>query len=229
MTNSTITLARLLQLSSVSLPVGGYAFSQGMEYGIDCGWIKNAADVEEWIRLQLTENMARVDIPILRLVMISQEQKNWPHLVHLNDLALASRETKELRLADIATGGALLRLLRSLEFDLTPFDEVKFLGNDQHSFVVLFAYAASKWGIEFSSAATGLTWSWLENQIASATKLVPLGQTQAQQLLTKFQAEIDSTIALSENIKETDIGGGLPALAIASALHETQYSRLFRS
>ena len=229
MTNSNVSLARLLQLSSVSLPVGGYAFSQGMEYGIECGWINNSADVEEWIRLQLSENMVRVDLPLLHFVMKSYEQKNWTHLVHLNDLALASRETKELRLADIAMGGALLRLLRSLNFNLTPFDDANYLANDEHSFVVLFAYAAAAWGIDSSSAATGLIWSWLENQVAAATKLVPLGQTQAQQLLTMFQTEIDSTIALSACVKESEIGGGLPALAIASALHETQYSRLFRS
>jgi urease accessory protein len=97
------------------------------------------------------------------------------------------------------------------------------------SFVVLFAIAATHWQVEFDSAALGFSWSWLENQIAAATKLVPLGQTQAQLLLGELQPTLSEAIALSKTIDEDDIGAGLPAVAIASCLHETQYSRLFRS
>lgn len=222
MTNP-LALTRLLQLSSVSLPVGGYSFSQGLEYAIECGWVKRLEDVEEWIALQLAENMARVDLPVLRGAMESAGEGDWQRFTYLNDLAIASRETKELRLTDVAMGEALLRLLRSLEFDF-PFET-----DCEFSFVTLFGFAASAWGISYEDTANGFTWSWLENQVAAATKLVPLGQTQAQQLLTKLQPAIGQTIELAEKTKEQNIGGGLPALAIASALHETQYSRLFRS
>ena len=224
-----IALARLLQLSSVSLPVGGYAFSQGLEYAIECGWVKKYDDVEQWIKLQLKENLARVDLPILRGVMESSLAHDWARFRYLNDLAIASRETKELRLTDTAMGEALHRLLKSLDFPF-PFETEDInLKKDELSFVSLFAYAAQCWNIPYEEAATGFTWSWLENQVAAATKLVPLGQTQAQQLLTLFQPAIAQTIEQAERTVEENIGGGLPALAIASALHETQYSRLFRS
>lgn len=231
MMTDPIALARLLQLSSVSLPVGGYAFSQGLEYAIECGWIKKYDDVEQWIKLQFKENLARVDLPILRGIMESSLAQDWTRFRYLNDLAIASRETKELRLTDMAMGEALHRLLKSLGFPfpfLVEAEEIK-LKKDELSFVSLFAYAAQYWGIPYEEAATGFTWSWLENQVAAATKLVPLGQTQAQQLLTLFQPAIAQTIEQAEGTLEENIGGGLPALAIASALHETQYSRLFRS
>tara|TARA_R110001592_G_scaffold29205_1_gene106199 strand:+ start:548 stop:1255 length:708 start_codon:yes stop_codon:yes gene_type:complete len=229
--SADLALARLLQLSSVSLPVGGYAFSQGLEYAVECQWLKKVADVESWITLQLHENLARVDLPILREVMLATEQKDWLRLLHLNDLLLASRETKELRLSDTAMGEALLRLLKSLEFDLGFLPELKNQGGTVNdlSFVCLFGLCAQQWSIPYRLTAMGFTWSWLENQVAAATKLVPLGQTQAQQLLVIFQAVLGEVIAVAEHISEEEIGGGLPALAIASALHETQYSRLFRS
>lgn len=226
-----IALARLLQLSSVSLPVGGYAFSQGLEYAVECAWLKKVDDVESWITLQLHENIARVDLPILREVMLATEHSDWLRLLKLNDLLLASRETKELRLSDTAMGEALLRLLKSLEFDLSFLDELSKQGgtaNDM-SFVCLFGLCAQQWEIPYRLTAMGLSWSWLENQVAAATKLVPLGQTQAQQLLIKLQPILSEVINSAEHISEDEIGGGLPALAIASALHETQYSRLFRS
>jgi urease accessory protein len=216
-------LLRLLQLSSVSLPVGGYAFSQGMEYAIDKGWVAKQAQVADWTQLQLLQSLARVDLPVLRLAMAAWAQRDEARIVELNDLILACRETKELRLNDTAMGEALARLLRSLEIE-TPFVRLEDI-----SFVVLFAIAATHWQVEFDSAALGFSWSWLENQIAAATKLVPLGQTQAQLLLGELQPTLSEAIALSKTIDEDDIGAGLPAVAIASCLHETQYSRLFRS
>ncbi|RDL45098.1 urease accessory protein UreF [Marinomonas piezotolerans] len=216
-------LLRLLQLSSVSLPVGGYAFSQGMEYAIDRGWVTKQTQVADWTQLQLLQSLARVDLPILRLAMAAWAMRDEVRLVELNDLILACRETKELRLNDTAMGEALARLLRSLEIE-TPFVRLEDI-----SFVVLFAIAASHWQIEFETAALGFSWSWLENQIAAATKLVPLGQTQAQLLLGELQPVLSDAIALAKTLEEDDIGAGLPAVAIASCLHETQYSRLFRS
>ncbi|MBJ7537202.1 urease accessory protein UreF [Marinomonas transparens] len=217
------SLLRLLQLSSVSLPVGGYAFSQGMEYAIDQGWVKNKADVSNWIGLQIQQSVARVDLPVLRLCIAAASQQDTVRLLELNDLALACRETKELRLNDTAMGEALARLMGSLAIE-TPFERLQDI-----SFVTLFAIAANHWKMDFGLAALGFTWSWLENQIAAATKLVPLGQTQAQELLGELQGDINQAIALSMTIEEDRIGAGLPTIAIASAMHETQYSRLFRS
>lgn len=218
-----ISLLRLLQLSSVGLPVGGFAFSQGMEYAIDQGWVKNKAEVSDWIGLQLQQSVARVDLPVLRLCMDAAKLQDTERLLELNDLVLACRETKELRLNDTAMGEALFRLMGSLQID-TPFKRL-----DEMSFVTLFAIAASHWNLKADLASLGFAWSWLENQIAAATKLVPLGQTQAQELLGELQTDIRHAIAMSLTIEEDRIGAGLPAIAIASAQHETQYSRLFRS
>lgn len=218
-----ISLLRLLQLSSVGLPVGGFAFSQGMEYAIDQGWVKNKAEVSDWIGLQLQQSVARIDLPVLQRCMAAAKQQDTERLIELNDLILACRETKELRLNDTAMGEALFRLLGSLQID-TPFKRL-----DEMSFVTLFAIAASHWSLKPDLASLGFAWSWLENQIAAATKLVPLGQTQAQELLGELQTDIRQAIAMSLTIEEDRIGAGLPAIAIASAQHETQYSRLFRS
>lgn len=221
-------LFRLMQLSSASLPVGGYAFSQGLEQAIDCGWLRKQTEVHEWLEMQLLHAVAQVDLPALKLLMAAAEKGDWPELIRLNDLVLACRETKELRLTDTAMGEALVRLLNSLEI-AQPFIHGRGTTPDQVSFVSLFAIAAAHWEINYPSAALGFSWSWLENQVAAATKLVPLGQTQAQVLLGELQPVLSEALRIAEQVDEEQIGAGLPALAIASALHEQQYSRLFRS
>ncbi|RTE64718.1 urease accessory protein UreF [Amphritea opalescens] len=222
-TTTDTALLRLMQLSSVSLPIGGYAFSQGLEYAIEAGWIKRSDQVAQWLEQQLLYSVAQTDLPILKRTMEAMAQQDHVALLRCNDLALACRETRELRLTDSAMGEAMNRLLVSLGLP-QPLPT-----SGELSYVVLFGIAAQNWQIDYAVAALGFLWSWLENQVAAATKLVPLGQTQAQQLLVELQPLLPQAISRAASVEEDDIGNGLQGLAIASAGHETQYSRLFRS
>lgn len=216
-------LVKLMHLCSVSLPVGAYSFSQGMEYAIDAGWVKSTDQVHDWIECQLLFNLARVDLPLLARCMSALEHNNVSQLQQWNDYLIACRETRELRMTDLAMGEALKRLLPTLS--VAPV----FTKTEPVSFVTLFAVACSEWNISTPAACMGFAWSWLENQVAAATKLVPLGQTQAQTLVARLQTTVPEAVALSTGLDDDRLGSCLPGLAMASALHETQYSRLFRS
>ena len=69
----------------------------------------------------------------------------------------------------------------------------------------------------------------MENQVAAATKLLPLGQSAAQRILDDLIGIIPGAVSASQSASDAEIGSSLPGLAMASALHETQYTRLFRS
>ena len=215
-------LLRLLQLSSPALPVGGYAFSQGIEYAVDTGWLTDRDSTTDWLRQQLAFSLGRVDVPLLLRQHRASLSGDRHSLNYNNALALACRETAELRLTDTAMGQALARLLGDLEMTLPAVE-------GEQSFVTIFAYAAAQWGIDEDSACRGYLWSWLENQTAAATKLVPHGQTAAQQLISLLQADLEACLKAAKTLEDIDIGGSLPALALASCRHESQYSRLFRS
>ena len=79
------------------------------------------------------------------------------------------------------------------------------------------------------AACLGYVYSWLENQVAAATKLVPLGQSSAQRLLGELLQQVPMAMATAAAMADDDIGASLPRVALASCWHETQYSRLFRS
>ena len=217
---------RLLQLCSANLPTGAYAFSQGLETGCDEGWLRSFEDAREWLAAQLTHSLSSSELPLLIRAMTALNQQDQDAQQHWNSMALAIRETQELRLTDSATGKALLRVLQGLESgDIKhSFDQTS-----EVSFISAFALAACQWRISTHDACIGYAWSWLENQVAAATKLVPLGQTQSQQLLEQLQPQVLHAIEQATLCEDDDIGSSLPALAIASCWHEHQYSRLFRS
>ncbi|MGQ9425414.1 urease accessory protein UreF [Gilvimarinus sp. F26214L] len=215
-------LLRLLHLASANLPVGAYAFSHGLEYAIDARWINNAREIGNWVSMQLRHSMATVDIPVVYRLAESIAQGDDVAIRYWNDFLLACRETRELQLSDTAAGEALQRLLPKLDVPLTS-------GIASLSFLTGFAHAAHHWNIDPRSAALGYVWSWLENQVVAATKLMPLGQAQAQVLLHNLQEQIPSVLDLGGSIADDQIGASLPGLTIASMCHENQYTRLFRS
>jgi urease accessory protein len=220
-TSTDAAQLRLLQLASPCLPVGAYAFSQGLEAALELGWVKNANEIEDWLQLQLTHGMTRVDLPLLMRIHDALSAQEYATIEYWNATLLACRESAELRLGDTATGAALARLLPQLGVPVPVLREPTFLA--------LFTVAAVHWQVPKHSAALGYAWSWLENQVVAATKLVPLGQTQAQLLLSALQQQIPEALAQAATLADWQLGSSLPGLALASIHHETQYTRLFRS
>ena len=224
MSMSDRALLHLLQLVSPALPVGAYAYSQGQEYAVEKGWIHDAASAEDWIASLLLHSLGGLDLPVLQRMFAALEQGDTRALVHWNDYLQAARESKELLLEDVQMGEALLRLLRSLELPAAlAWPEAA------PSFATAFAMAASHWQLSERKALYGFAWSWLENQVAAAIKLVPLGQTDGQKLLLALMPAIDTAVGEALLRSDEALGVGLPRLAMASMQHETQYSRLFRS
>ncbi len=215
-------LLRLLHLTSPALPVGGYAFSQGLEMAVECGWVTDAAQTRQWLQQQLSLSLSRVDVPLLVRLHRAARQGDAVQLRYFNAHVLACRESDELRLTDTAMGAALCRLMPELGLAPPALAEPA-------SFTAAFAWVAAHWQIDEDTAARGYLWSWLENQVAAATKLVPLGQSAAQRLLGDLLPAVTAASNTGTHLPEAEIGASLPALALASTWHENQYTRLFRS
>lgn len=222
----TTTLAeqtRLWQLISPALPVGAFHYSQGLEAAVCRGWVHDEATAREWIGGILHHTIARVDLPILMRVHAAWQQRDIDRLSRWNRACRAHRETRELREEEQNMGFALRRLAVELE------DPMPDLPDGPLGFVAAFAVVAANWKLAARDAAAGYAWSWCENQVASAVKLVPLGQTAGQRMLAAFGAALPALVESARACRDDAIGRGAPGLAIASSGHETQYSKLFRS
>jgi urease accessory protein len=204
-----MNLARLLQLASPTLPVGAYSYSQGLEAAVEAGLVKDAASAEQWIADMLSFSVGTFEAPVLWRLMRGES---------LNDFFLASRETAEQRAETLQMGYSLKRLLQQLGLGAVPEDEP--------AFPTAFAFAVRKLEVEPRAALVAYLWSWLENQVMAAIKTVPLGQTAGQRILLSLGARLEE---VADKAKESELKNFAPGLAMLSAKHETQYSRLFRS
>ncbi len=227
MTINTEGLAslRLMQLISPALPIGGFTYSQGIEWAVEAGDISDTKSLQDWLEGLIKDSLSMLDIPVLARLYDACATQNHDDLVYWSQVLLASRESHELRLEETNRARALTTLLISLDIPLATHwkSSLKLCQSSG------FALAAQHWKIPLHDTALGFAWSWLENQVAAAIKLIPLGQTQGQQVLLHLSKILPAAIDTGLKLEAHDIGAGSPALAIASSLHETQYTRLFRS
>jgi urease accessory protein len=125
-------------------------------------------------------------------------------------------------------GGSLVRLAIELELLDGPARDV-LPKLDPVVLPAAFALAARGFAVPGDCALTAYVWSWLENQVLAAVKLVPLGQVAGQRLLASLGESIPAVAATAMALDDDAIATFAPGFAIASARHETQYTRLFRS
>jgi urease accessory protein len=226
---ASFQLTRLLQLASPALPVGAYTYSQGLEWAVESGVIRDEATAGCWISDLLQHGIGCFEAPLVAALMAAWSAGDRAEVILLNDEFIASRESAELRAETAQMGYSLARLVRDLR-DPALADVESLLGElDEIAFPTGWAGMAAAWEILPAAALTAYLWSWAENQVMAALKAVPLGQASGQRLLAQLGAQIPVAAVNAEKLPKSAWSNFTPAFAIACARHETQYSRLFRS
>lgn len=225
-----LAFVRLLQLASPALPVGAYTYSQGLEQAVDAGTVRDEGTAARWIGDALAFGVARWEAPAVWRLHHAWSHGDDAAVARLDRDFMASRETRELRAETLQMGHSLARLLADLAaFANVPGYAARLAALPAPAFPTTWAAAAAAWRIAPNDAVTTYLWSWLENQVLAAIKAVPLGQSAGQRLLAMLGERLPMLAARAGERDEADFDNFAPGFAIASALHETQYSRLFRS
>ncbi len=228
MKDGNLTLVRLLQLASPALPIGAFSYSQGLEWAVEAGTVHDADSARSWIGDLMEYAVGPGDAAVLWRCMNAAAADDRPTFIAWNAWYRASRETSELRAETEQTGGALIKLLGELGLVDAP---ARAMATDAMPVTLpaAFALAAHRSGVAAEQALAGYLWSWLENQVLAVMKAVPLGQVSGQRLLQALAARIPAIAAAARMLDDADVASFSPGLALASARHETQYTRLFRS
>ncbi len=223
--NTELDLVRLMQLVSPGLPIGMYSYSQGFEMAVEDGWLCDGDAAAQWIGGLMEHCLSCLDIPVAARLFDAWALNDLETVHYWSQLLIASRETHELRMEDLQTGQSLARLLRDMEVE----QAAQWIKHPSASLATLYSLAAIHWQIDKQNALSGYLWSWLENQVLCAVKLVPLGQVAGQRLLFRLAGQIPALLNQALALTDDEIGGSVFGLALASSRHEVQYSRLFRS
>lgn len=214
----------LLRLTSPGLPVGAFSYSRGLEWAVHSGAVSDEAGAHDWILGTLEHSYAVLDGALFWRMTHALKEDDSERFLALDAWLAAGRESRELALEDKRMGEALLRLLLDLEVPLAQRDPGRAV-----TYPAMFAIAAHHWRVAPADALKGLMWSVVEAQVAAAIRLGTLGHTAGQRILIAAVQIIERAAENAASLRDDDIGNVAPRMAMASAWHETQYSRLFRS
>jgi urease accessory protein len=224
---STPALLRLLWLASPALPIGGFSYSEGLEAAIANGRVYHVDSAIDWLQDQLLLSQARGDLSVLAAFVQSWPTHDSARLSELNQWVQHTRESAELRLQTEQMGRSLLDWLRHQSWaDDRQLALCQELG-PTYPLVMGLALACTQAPVR--DCLRTFAFGWAENMVQAAIKSVPLGQTAGQHILARLAAHIDTAVDDALQRDDDTRQAFTPMLAILSAQHETQYSRLFRS
>lgn len=236
MTDLSPTLG-LLWLASPALPVGGFSYSEGLEAAVEAGTVGGESDAVRWLLSALELNQARSELPAVAAAWRAWGAEGRGEgadadaaaLQHLNLWVLATRESAELRLQAEQMGRSLTEWLRHTpEGEDARWHMLRGLV-PAPTWPVAFGLAGWRTGAALEQVLAASAFGWAENAVQAAMKTIPLGQVAGQRILGRLAAAIPR--AVQEALRRTPAQRQAfsPMLAVLSARHEVQYSRLFRS
>jgi urease accessory protein len=214
----------LLQLASPVLPIGAFSYSQGLEQANAEGWVLDENGAGDWITSQWQCAFAPRELRALQDAYLANDLQA---LLDINEEFLASRDSAEVRLETMQTGSSLMKWLRSmqevLQVDAELLALIASLVGHKLTAPIAFSLCAKAQHLPLEAARLAWSWSWLENQVQAAVKIVPLGQTAGQRLLIRLRP------LLLQPVLDEDAWSFSPLGAIAAMRHERLYTRIFRS
>ena len=227
MESDPIYLLRLLQLASPTLPVGGFSYSEGIEAAVAHQLVHDEASAQTWLVDHLHLVQSRSELPVIAQAIPAWQRHDEQQLKTLNDWVIQTRESFEMRLQTEQMGRSLLIWLRN-QADAEPL-RMKTCEELPPTWPLAFALALSTHDIPVRQGLVAAVFGWAENMVQATIKAVPLGQLSGQRILAALATEIPSAVDHAMQVTTENRQAFSPRLAILSARHETQYSRLFRS
>lgn len=203
----------LLSWFSPSYPVGAFSYSHGLEWAIETGEVTDRAGLEAWVADLMEFGAGRTDVVLLCHAYRAADPEP------IADLAEALSPSTERHLETMAQGGAFARTtaaVRDLPLPAMPYS-------------VAVGRAARLLNLPLVLTSTLYLQAFAANIISAGVRLVPLGQTDGQRITLALLPLAAKVAAAAQSAELDQIGGCAFRADLAAMLHETQYTRLYRS
>jgi len=213
---------------SPAFPVGAFSYSSGIEWAVETGDIGDAATLKDWLHVMLTDGGGYCDAILFshtHRAIVAQDDKA---LRDIAELAAAFAPSKERHLETTAQGNAFIEAARAA-WACDALDKLKSVWAGPVAYPVAVAVTAAGHGVTLEQALPAYLHALTANWVSAGVRLVPLGQTQGLHVLASLEAAMIETAHRAGAASLDDLGSSAFRADLSSALHETQYTRLFRS
>jgi urease accessory protein len=201
---------RLTQILSPAFPIGSFAHSQGLEWAIASGAVRDGAGMEDWVAAVIARGSGFADA-----VFLSMGRADGADLDALADLYEAYLPSVGRRLEAMELGRGFRAMTKAGPADL-PY---------------ILAVARETAALDVPEAEVlGLYLQALAVQLLSvAVRFMPLGQGEAQRVLAALAPVIAEAALRASGAGEEALFTFTPGADIAAMAQEHMETRIFRS
>jgi urease accessory protein len=226
-----LALLRLQSWLSPAFPIGAYSYSHALEWAVEAGYVFDRRTLVDWLEAGLCYGSGRNEAIVFRLAWHSTIEDDRVKLFEVAELAAAFRGTSEFALESSQQAAACLATLRQVWPDqvLDGLSEVLRERRVQPALAVVLGVCFARQGIPASLALAAFLQSYLANLVTAGLRLIPLGQTDGQLAIAELEKAVLAATAETKQATIDDLGSAAFMVDLGSAMHETQYTRLFRS
>ena len=231
MTTETMTpeaLYRLATWLSPAYPVGAFSYSSGIEWAVEAGDIIDAQTLRHWLEAMLADGPGMNDGIFFSQSHRATTNTDEVALREIAELAAAFAPTRERHLETTNLGRAFMDVTNAA-WPCPALTKFRELWSGPVAYPVAVGVACAGHDIPLASATHAFVAALTTNWISAGVRLIPLGHTESQRLLHALEPAVAKTAQRALTATLDDLGSATFRADIASAMHEAQYTRLFRT
>jgi urease accessory protein len=221
-------LYRLMTWLSPAYPVGAFSYSSGIEWAVEAGDITDVQTLRHWLDSILADGSGMNDGIFFVQAHRATVNADDAALLEITELAAAFAPTRERHLETTNMGRAFIDVTNAA-WPCPALTKFQKLWNGAVAYPVAVGVACAGHGIPVAPAVHGFLTALTTNWISAGVRLIPLGHTESQRLLRMLEPVVARTAERALGTTLDDLGSATFRADLASALHETQYTRLFRT
>jgi len=228
---SPLALLRLQSWLSPAFPIGSYSYSHALEWAVEAGYVLDRKTLVDWLEAGLRYGSGRNEAIFFSVAWRSTIDNNRAKLFEIAELAAAFRGTSEFALESSQQATACLAALRQIWPDrvLDWLWDILRERRVYPALAVVLGVCSARQGIPASFALPAFLQSYLANLVTAGVRLIPLGQTEGQLVIAELEEVVLAASTQTKLATIEDLGSAAFMVDFGSAMHETQYTRLFRS
>ena len=222
-------LTTLMTWFSPGFPVGGFAYSHGLEAAIDNGIVDDKSSLTEWLKGALFFGSPNNDAIILKEIYEATIREDYNALKDVSNLALTLNVAQELTDESIVQGNAFWRIIKTAWPHNDFISIQKQLPKNTMVYPAAVAIAAAKHDIPVLASLLAYLQAFLMNGVSAGIRLGLIGQTDGQVIIKELQGSVFKSANQSIVSSIDTLGTATLMIDLMSIKHETQTTRLFRS
>jgi len=225
---NSAALYRLMAWLSPSYPVGAFSYSSGIEWAVEAGDIKDADTLRRWLAIVIGEGGGFCDAVFLVHAHRSVVDGDDQVLHAVAEFAAAFAPSKERHLETTAQGAAFIEATRAA-WPCPAIERLAAAWTGGLAYPVAVGVAAAGHSIALEPALHAFLHAVTANLISAGVRLIPLGQSDGQRVLAALEPVVEATARRALLTPLDGVGSAAMRADLAGLMHETQYTRLFRS